>query len=131
VVWKSDFFGTIEAFALLDSVVDLYIADFKFGNNACAKQLSGVDNYAQTIGRNLMTASKSADLIVRHLLLPDHFECCFCPIVDWMASHLPTTKFSIRDGYMPKWLAKRDPQLGSNLSPGVGEQARLVAGLPP
>ena len=33
VVWKSDFHGTREAFALLDGVVDVYLADFKFGDD--------------------------------------------------------------------------------------------------
>ena len=34
VVWKSDFHGTREAFALLEGVVDVYLADFKFGDDA-------------------------------------------------------------------------------------------------
>ena len=33
VVWKSDFHGTPAAFALLDGVVDCYLADFKFGDD--------------------------------------------------------------------------------------------------
>ncbi len=35
IIWKSDFHGTREAFALLDGVVDVYLADFKFGDDAC------------------------------------------------------------------------------------------------
>ena len=34
IVWKSDFHGTPEAFALLEGVVDVYLADFKFGDDA-------------------------------------------------------------------------------------------------
>ena len=45
VVWKSDFHGTREAFALLDGVVDVYLADFKFGDDACARRIAGVENY--------------------------------------------------------------------------------------
>ena len=53
VVWKSNFYGTMEAFALLDGVVDVYVADLKFGNNTCARQIAGVDAYMQIVTRNL------------------------------------------------------------------------------
>ena len=36
VVWKSDFYGTPEALELLAPWVTTLVADFKFGNDACA-----------------------------------------------------------------------------------------------
>ena len=60
VVWKSDFHFTPEALALLDGVVDIYIADYKFGNDACARRLSGIENYTAIVRRNLLAAAKSA-----------------------------------------------------------------------
>src|SRR5258708_33681875 len=33
IVWKSDFHGTPEAFGLLEGLVAVYVADFKFGND--------------------------------------------------------------------------------------------------
>ena len=33
IVWKTDLHGTPEALDLLDGVVDVYLADFKFGND--------------------------------------------------------------------------------------------------
>src|SRR4051794_4967854 len=53
VVWKSDFHCTPEAFELLKGAVDVYVADFKFGNDACAQRLSGVANYVAIVQRNL------------------------------------------------------------------------------
>src|SRR3990172_6648342 len=73
VVWKSDFYGTPAAFVLLDDVVDVYVADFKFGNDECAKRLAKVDRYVATVTRNLSIAAGQGDLIVRHLLLPGPF----------------------------------------------------------
>lgn len=127
VVWKSDFYGTPEAFALLDGVVDTYVADFKFGNDDCARRLAGVENYVDIVGRNLGIAASQGDLIVRHLLLPGHFDCCFRLIVNWLHTHLPAAKFSIRDGYLPKWLARHDTDLCHILAPGVGGMARETA----
>ncbi len=89
VVWKSDFYGTPAAFELLYDKVDVFVADFKFGNDRCAKRLAGVDNYTAIIERNLCLVADRANLIVRHLLLPGHLECCYRPIVQWMKTHLP------------------------------------------
>jgi putative pyruvate formate lyase activating enzyme len=127
VVWKSDFYGTPEAFGLLDGVVDVYLADFKFGSDACARRIAGISNYLSVITRNLVMASRQGDLIVRHLLLPGHFDCCYRPIVDWLAAHLPSIKFSIRDGYLPRWRAGRYVELNRVLSPGEGDRARELA----
>ena len=123
IVWKSDFYGTPQALAYLKGVVETYVADFKFGNNTCATQIAKVDRYVETITRNLKIASQQGNLIVRHLLLPGHFDCCFRAIVDWVSEELPHTKFSIRDGYLPKWQAKHDPKLNQRISRKVFQSA--------
>src|SRR5690606_39255165 len=88
VVWKSDFHGSPAAFALLADVVDMYVADFKFGNDQCAGRIAGIDDYLAIVTRNLAIAAEQGDLIVRHLLLPGHFDCCYRPIVAWMRANL-------------------------------------------
>jgi putative pyruvate formate lyase activating enzyme len=123
IVWKSDFHGTPEAFALMEGVVDVYLADFKFGDDACARRIAGVDNYLAIVTRNLAIAASQGDLIVRHLLLPGHFDCCFRPIVAWLRANLPRAKFSLRDGYLPAWRADREPELAHPLAPGAASRA--------
>jgi putative pyruvate formate lyase activating enzyme len=127
VVWKSDFHGTPAAFALLSGLVQVYVADFKFGNNDCARRISGVENYVEVVGRNLRIAAGQGDLIVRHLLLPGHFDCCYRTIVEWMRRHLPGAKFSVRDGYLPRWQARHDPALAGTLDARAGDAARALA----
>jgi putative pyruvate formate lyase activating enzyme len=127
VVWKSDFHGTPEAFSLLDGIVDVYLADFKFGDDACARRVAGVSNYLDVLARNLRWAFAHGDLIVRHLLLPGHFDCCFRPIVSWLRDHLRGVKFSIRDGYLPSWRAGRHAELRGPLDADAGNRARELA----
>ena len=124
VVWKSDFHATPEAFELLDGVVSTYVADFKFGNDACAVRLAGVERYTAIVTRNLRLAASQTDLIVRHLLMPGHFDCCFRPVAEWLRDHLPEVKFSLRDGYLPRWQAKRYPDLAVPLSADEAHRAR-------
>jgi putative pyruvate formate lyase activating enzyme len=127
VVWKSDFYGTIESFALLNRVVDVYVADLKFGNDLCARQIAGVDGYMQIVTRNLLLAARSRRLIVRHLLLPGHLECCYRPIVDWMCRHLPAVPFRVMTGYLPKWKAVHHPTLALPLGREAAAEAIAIA----
>ncbi|MFO0944673.1 MAG: 4Fe-4S cluster-binding domain-containing protein [Planctomycetota bacterium] len=116
IVWKSNFHMTPAVFDLLDGIVDVYVADFKFGNDACAIQLASTDNYVSIVTRNLRLARHRADLIVRHLVMPGHLDCCTRPVVEWMSSHLPEVKFSLRGGFIPAWNAKNTPGLQGYLS---------------
>lgn len=129
VVWKSDFHMTPEALGMLDGVVSTYVADFKFGNNRCAKELSGIEHYVEIVRRNLLAASmQNARLIVRHLLLPGHETCCYPPVAQWMLNELPQAAFSLRDSYLPSWRARKMDGLNAPLPPAAGESAREYAG---
>jgi putative pyruvate formate lyase activating enzyme len=127
VVWKSDFHFTAEALALLDGMVEVYLADFKFGNDACARRLAGVEGYLRVVTRNLVQAARQGELIVRHLLLPGHHDCCYRPIVRWMKAHLPGVKFSVRDGYLPSWQARHYAELARPLDRRDGRAALSLA----
>lgn len=127
IVWKSNFFATQEAWDLLDGLIDLYVADFKFGNDVCARRLAGVDNYLAVVTRNLLAVASKARLIIRHLLLPGHFDCCYQPMVDWIRRGLPHAALSIREGYLPRWQANRHQELCSPLDRDAAARARALA----
>jgi putative pyruvate formate lyase activating enzyme len=127
VVWKSDFYGTPEAFDLLEGSVDVFVADFKFGNNDCARRIAGIENYVPIVTRNLKTVSNGSKLIIRHLLLPGHAECCFQPILKWLAENLPEIPLSLRDSYLPSWRSSRFDELAFPLPPRDGKAALNLA----
>lgn len=127
VVWKSDFYGTQETWELLDGVVDIYVADFKFGNDACAQRIAGVERYMEIVTRNLEDAARRGQLVVRHLLLPEHDECCLRPILAWLRQRMPHVPLSIRAGYLPRWRAARHPELARPLGRGDGQRAVELA----
>lgn len=127
VVWKSNLFGTPEAWELLDGWVDVYVADMKFGNDACAQRIAGIERYMSIVTRNLLTVSGRGRLIVRHLLLPGHFDCCYRPVVEWMRRSLPRVPFSVRDGYIPHWHAREHVELCGPLDRQYAARARALA----
>ncbi len=130
LVLNSNMYMTPEVIDLLDGVVAMYLADFKFGNDACARSIAGVERYMEVVTRNLRLAVAQAPMIVRHLLMPGHFECCFRPVVQWLAEHLPQVPFTLMTGYVPAWRAGGCGQLGRTLATEERDRAvRLVTEL--
>lgn len=111
VVWKTNAHGTPESNALLEGVFDCWVADLKFGNDDCARRVARVENYCSTVHDNLRWAAGQTRLIVRHLLLPGHLECCWRPAAAWIAEYLPQVEVSLRTGFWPGWFSSRHPEL--------------------
>jgi len=105
VVWNSNMYLTEQSMALLDGVVDLYLTDFKYGNDDCARRLSGVEDYVEVVTRNHVLAERNADLLIRHLVLPGHVECCTKPIMDIIGRELRSARINIMDQFRPVWKA--------------------------
>jgi len=87
VIWNSNFYMSEDAMKLLDGFVDLFLSDFKYGPGGCGEKLSKVPNYWNTVTKNHKIAKKSGDMIIRHLVLPSHVECCSKPILKWISEN--------------------------------------------
>ena len=106
-LWNSNFYMSEECMELLIHVIDIWLPDFKYGNNECAKRLSGIDNYVDVVTRNLKIAVNYGDMIIRHLVLPNHIECCSYKVLEWIAHNLPKDRVlvNIMDQYRPEYKA--------------------------
>ncbi len=102
---------TEPALDLLAGVVQWYLADFKFGNDGCAMRLAGVPRYLEVVTRNLGRAAKDAAVIVRHVLLPGHLDCCFRPVADIVAEEMPGVRFELYPAYVPCGVGPEHPEL--------------------
>ncbi len=79
LAWKTNAHASAEARALLDGVFGLWVADYKFGNDACAARLARAPAYTAPVRETLLWAARDHELIVRHLLMPGHIECAGAP----------------------------------------------------
>jgi putative pyruvate formate lyase activating enzyme len=84
VVWNTSSYESPEALALLDGVVDIYLADLRYSLPGAARLGSGVDDYVE-VSRAALRAMRdqvgtltldrdgvaARGLIVRHLVLPN------------------------------------------------------------
>jgi putative pyruvate formate lyase activating enzyme len=127
VVWNSNMYFSEAQAELLRGVVDLYLADWKYGNDACAMRLSAAPRYTEILARNLRFALESADAIVRYLVMPGHNECCFEPLAARLARDFPDARLSILDPYLPLFRAGRVPGMDRASTREEAEEVRGIA----
>jgi len=127
LVWKTNAHGSEQARELLDGIFDVWLADFKFGNDFCARRLAKIANYTGVVRENLLWANARSELIVRHLLMPGHIECCWRPITEWLAANLPGVKVNLRSGFWPAWHARRHRELRGTVLQDEAKRAQRIA----
>ena len=100
IIWNSNFYMTRETMEILNEIIDVFLPDFKYGNNKCAEKLSKVENYFEIVPRNHLLAK--GEIVIRHLILPEHVECCSYKILEWIAKNLgKKCILNLMDQYMP------------------------------
>jgi putative pyruvate formate lyase activating enzyme len=117
-VWNSNMYLTESAMSLLDGITDLYLSDFKYGNDDCAGRLSRITRYFEVVSRNHAIANRQAEIVLRHLVMPNHVECCTKPVMDWIAGNLDTSRVrvNVMDQYRPEYRAREYEGLDRRLS---------------
>lgn len=86
IIWNSNFYMSEETIKILNEIIDVFLPDFKYGNNQCAEKLSKVENYFGVVSRNHLLVK--GEIVIRHLILPEHVKCCSFPILEWIAENL-------------------------------------------
>jgi len=101
-LWNSNFFMSKETMCVLRSLIDVWLPDFKFGPGKCALDLSRTPWYWDTVTNNLRLIYEwGEDFVIRHLIMPNHVECCTKPVLDWIARNMPEVPINIMDQYYP------------------------------
>ncbi|KYK26383.1 MAG: hypothetical protein AYK23_03045 [Candidatus Proteinoplasmatales archaeon SG8-5] len=127
-VWNSNMYLTEETMKLLDCVIDLYLTDFKYGNSNCGERLSKVKDYWEVITRNHMMAREQAEVIIRHLVLPHHVDCCSKPALDWISQNLGNgVRVNVMAQYRPMYQASDYPEISKSLKTAEFLEARNYA----
>jgi putative pyruvate formate lyase activating enzyme len=173
LVWKTNAHGSAQARELLDGLFDVWLADYKFGNDNCARRLAKVPDYTRIVRENLLWfagkegrsptrrgnnssveregnhaalcsfipslfnicagsetgAPGSGELIIRHLLMPGHLDCCWRPVAEWLAENLPGVKVNLRSGFWPAWKSARHMELRGTVSAAETGRALEIANI--
>jgi len=112
VIWNSNFYMSKKTMRILDGIVDMHLSDFKYGNNKCGLRLSKVSKYFDVCSRNHSIAIKDAEITIRHLVLPNHVECCTKPVLKWIADNIRDKAIvNIMAQYRPEYKAHEYPDI--------------------
>jgi putative pyruvate formate lyase activating enzyme len=128
LVWNSNMYTSREAMQLLEGVMDVWLGDFRYGNDQCASRLSGVEGYFAVVSRNFLAAYEAGEVMLRHLVLPGHLECCTLPIMRWVKRHMPDVYFNLMFQYRPEYRASLHPEINRRLTPEERREALDYAG---
>jgi len=138
LVYNTSGYDRVETLRLLDGVVDIYLPDAKYADDAVAERLSGFRGYvaanraallemARQVGATLQVDEDGVavrGMLIRHLVLP-HGLSQTPAVLGWIAEHLgPEASISLMSQYFPAHKAVGHPELGRRLLPREYEDAR-------
>ena len=102
MLWNSNFFMTLESMKILRILTDVWLPDFKFGPGRCAMTLAKTPWYWETVTRNIALLDNwGEDYSIRHLVMPNHVECCTYPVLEWIAQHVPAAPVNVMAQFHP------------------------------
>lgn len=146
LVYNTSGYERTQALRLLEGVVELWLVDAKYANDATARQVSGFTEYTKhnraalqeicrQVGPDLVLDERGLahrGMIVRHLVLPGGLAGT-TEVLHWIADELsPSIHISLMDQYFPAHRAIGDPILGRKITGdeyGAALDALDVAGL--
>jgi putative pyruvate formate lyase activating enzyme len=132
LVWNTNLYCTAETLERADEIADLYLPDLKFGNHVCAQKIAEAGDYWDVVRERLRELYGRAKdrIVLRHLVLPGHVDCCTRPALEWVAREMPAVRLSLKLDYLAMPRSRGDERLGRFLRDEEGEQAlRLVESL--
>ena len=138
VVWNSNGYEKVDTLRLLESLVQVYLPDFKYSDPENSARYSGARDYPQVVRNALLEMQRQVGdlvvrdglavrgLIIRVLLLPDDLGDVD-DTLRWIRDHLGTqVAVSLMAQYYPAYRASEFPELNRILRPDELEFARSL-----
>ena len=128
IVYNTSSYDSLESLKLLDGIVDIYLADFKYGDNLAGKKYSKVKGYHKVALQAIREMYRQVGdlqvdqegiairgLLVRHLVLPQDIAKTKT-VMDELRSISPRMAVNVMDQYMPYYQAYKYPELSRRIS---------------
>jgi len=117
LVYNCGGYDSVDTLRLLDGIVDIYMPDAKYGNDAIAGNLSHAQDYVAIMKTGIMEMHRQVGdlvidkgiavrgMIIRHLVLPENLAGSDL-VLPWIAREIsPDSYVNIMDQYHPSWHA--------------------------
>lgn len=140
IVYNSSGYESIETLKILDEVIDIYMPDFKYGDNEAGLKYSDCENYFdiaktaikemfQQVGELVIDVNGiiKRGLLVRHLVLPHNLANSF-KILEFLAKEVSTKiLLNIMDQYYPAYKSKNYMELSRKINNKEYNQVLIMA----
>ncbi len=119
MLWNSNMYLSETSMKLISDIFDIWLPDMKYSNNDCAGKYSKAPKYWDALQRNMKMIEErgSGEYVIRHLVMPNHTNCCSIPILNWINENLETPLVNIMAQYHPDYKILRGafPELNRRL----------------
>ncbi len=140
LVYNCNGYETVQTLQLLDSIIDIYMPDFKFWKNVSAKGYTNAENYPHfarkalkemhhQVGDLIIDTQGIAQkgLLIRHLLMPGGLDETKA-ILEFIAHEISSESYvNIMEQYRPCGRAEEFPELNKTLRPEEHQKAKEYA----
>ena len=128
LIWNSSGYDSVEMLRKLDDIIDIYLPDFKYSDNALAKRLSNCGDYVETAAAAIseMLRQQPANIIedgvmrrgviIRHLVLPSHTKNSIGVLELIKQNWGTSTPVSLMAQYFPAGRAADYPDINRKLT---------------
>ena len=121
IVWNCGGYERVEILERLEGIVDIYMPDVKWADDAAAAKYSKAPNYWANVRESLLemyrqvgdleiddTGLATGGLLVRHLVMPNHVESAK-GVLTYVAEEVSTETFvDVMAQYRPHYLARTE-----------------------
>ncbi|MFX1299102.1 MAG: pyruvate formate lyase-activating protein, partial [Promethearchaeota archaeon] len=85
----------------------------------CAEKYSKVQHFFEAVANNHKMAHDegSGEMIIRHLIMPNHLECCTKPVLNWIIENCPNAVVNVMGQYRPAYQASQYPEINRRPTP--------------
>jgi putative pyruvate formate lyase activating enzyme len=82
----------------------------------------------EVVQRNFLRAKENGELLIRHLVMPEHIECCTSKVVEWVSENLGRdVRFNLMFQYYPTYKAYEYPEIARRLTVEEMKRAYSIA----
>jgi putative pyruvate formate lyase activating enzyme len=129
LIYNTNAYDSVQVLRLLDGIIDIYLPDLKYGDDAMGREYSKVDGYARHARNAVIEMHRQVGgvpvtgddglvkrgLIIRHLVLPNDIAASR-ETLTWIRDTLgPETTLSVMSQYFPTHRALTMPLLDRKL----------------